>query len=77
MSEIVVTTTGNDDFVEHRTIAAIRLREMRGWPQLYKYNGNLLQNRLVAGSKLPRATQVIAGRKVLFAGKNKKFAGGK
>jgi hypothetical protein len=77
MRGILVMTNGNSNLVEYSTTAAIRLAVMRGWLQLYKYNGNLLQNRLVAGSKLPRATQVIAGRKVLFASRNKKYAGGK
>ena len=77
MRGIVVTTNGNGDLVEYSATAAIRLAVMRGWLQLYKYNGNLLQNRLMARSKLLRAAQVIAGRRVLFASRNKKSAGGK
>jgi hypothetical protein len=77
MCGIVVTTNGNGNLVKYRTTAAIRLREMRGWLQLYKYNGNLLQNHLMVRSKIPQAAQIIAGRKVLFASRNDKSAGGK
>jgi hypothetical protein len=38
----------NGDLVEYSETAAIRLGVMRGWLQLYKYNGNLLQNRWVS-----------------------------
>ncbi len=69
-------TNRTGEFVDPGTMAVIRLMA-RGWPHLYKYNGNLLQNRSVTRSKLPRAAQVIAGRKVLFAGRNKKYAGGR
>jgi len=43
---------------------------------LYIYNGNLLQNRWVARSKLPQAVELTAGRKVLFASRNEQSAGG-
>jgi hypothetical protein len=77
MRGILVTTNGNGDLFEYSATAANRLVVMRGWLQLYKYNGNLLQNRSVARSKLLRATQVIAGGRVLFASRKKKSAGGK
>jgi hypothetical protein len=72
----LATTNGTGNLVEY-SATAIRLPVMRGWLQLYKYNGNLLQNRLVTRSKLPRATQTIASRKVLFASRNEKYADGK
>ena len=77
MRGIVVTTNGTA--ISSSTARPLRFgwQWWRGWLQLYKYNGNLLQNRSVARSKLLRATQVIAGRKVLFASRNKKSAGGK
>ena len=77
MRGILVTTNRNRDIVESARLLPLRLAVMRGWLQLYKYNGNLLQNRLMARSDLLRATQVIAGRKILFASKNKYSAGGK
>jgi hypothetical protein len=72
----LVTTNGTGKLVEPTTMAVIRL-VVGGWLQHYIYNENLLQNRLMAGSKLPRAMQLIAGRKALFAGRNDKSAGGK
>ena len=77
MRGIVVTTNGNGDLVEVQRDCCDSAAAVRGWLQLYKYNGNLLQNRSVARSKLLRATQVIAGRTVLFASRKKKSAGGK
>ncbi|MBI2228736.1 MAG: hypothetical protein HYU46_06495 [Deltaproteobacteria bacterium] len=73
----LATTSGTAKLVEPGTMAVIRLLVVRRWLQLYKYNGNLLQNRLVARSKLARAAQSIAGRNRLFASKNKKYAGEK
>lgn len=75
MRGIVATTNGNGNLVEYSATAAIRLAVMRGWLRLYIYNGNLLQNRSMARSKLLRAAQVIAGRNVLFASINMKYAG--
>ena len=75
MRGIVATTNGNGNLVEYSATAAIRLAVMRGWLRLYIYNGNLLQNRSMARSKLLRAEQTIAGRKVSFASRNEKYAG--
>ena len=75
MRGIVATTNGNGNLVECSATAAIRLGQGRGWLHLYKYNGNLLQNRVVNCSKLLRAEQTIAGRKVSFASRNEKYAG--
>ena len=77
MRATLVTTNGTGKLVEPSTMAVIQLVVVKGWLQLYKYNGNLLQNRSVARSKLPRAAQSIAGRNRLFASKNKKYAGEK
>jgi hypothetical protein len=76
MRGIVVTTNGNGDLVEYSATAAIRLAVMRGWLRLYIYNGNLLQNRSVARSNLPRAAQSIARRTMMFASRKEKSAGG-
>jgi hypothetical protein len=77
MRDTLATTNGTGKLIEQNATDAIRLGVMRGWLQLYKYNGNLLQNRLVARSKLPRAGQSIAGRNRMFASRNKRSAGGK
>lgn len=77
MRGVVATTNGNGNLVEYSATAAIRLAVTRGWLRLYIYNGNLLQNRSMARSKLPRAAQVIAGRTVVFASRSEKTAGGK
>lgn len=77
MSGINVTTNGDGGVVDYSATAAIRLAVTRGWLRLYIYNGNLLQNRSMARSKLLRATQVIARSKGLVASRNEKYAGGK
>jgi len=48
MRGILVTTNRNRDIVESVRLLPLRLAVMRGWLQLYKYNGNLLQNRWVS-----------------------------
>jgi len=48
MRGILVTTNRNRDIVESARLLPLRLAVMRGWLQLYKYNGNLLQNRWVS-----------------------------
>jgi hypothetical protein len=77
MRGIVVTTSRNGNLVEYSMMAMIRLGQVRGWLQLYKYNGNLLQNSVLAGCELPRATHVIAGRTMMFASRKEKSAGEK
>ena len=77
MRGIVVTTSRNGNLVEYSMMAIIRLGQVRGWLQLYKYNGNLLQNRLMACSELPRAKRGVASGKVLSACGNGRMCGQK
>ena len=76
MRGIVVTTNGTASRRVQRD-RCDSLVEVGGKLRLYKYNGNLLRNRLMACPDLLRATQVFAGGRVLFASRKKKSAGEK